>query len=139
MIRTNPPSELVYAERIAQVIELLQGKWTVHVLCALCKRPVRPGELRRALPAVSKKSLTASLRSFEAVHVVMRRDLSGHVEYQLTEPMRESLPLLLAYLTHGQNLRSTFSNLNEAEHLWRIWMSQGHAAVRRVSSRSVDG
>jgi DNA-binding HxlR family transcriptional regulator len=102
MNMTNVPSELVYAERIAQVIELLQGKWTAHVLCALCKRPVRLGELRRALPAASKKSLTASLRSLEAAHVVLRRDLSGallHVEYQLTEPMRESLPLLLASLT----------------------------------------
>src|ERR1700734_909932 len=94
MIRTNPPSELVYAERIAQVIELLQGKWTVHVLCALCKSPVRLGELRRALPAASKKSLTARLRSLEAAHVVLRRGLSApplHVEYQLTKPMRESL------------------------------------------------
>ena len=102
MLRTSPPSELVYAERIAQVIELLQGKWTVHVLCALCKGPVRFGELRRILPAASKKSLTASLRSLEAAHVVLRRDLSGpllHVEYQLTEPMRESLTVLLASLT----------------------------------------
>ena len=48
MIRTNPPSELVYAERIAQVIELLQGKWTVHILCVLCKHPVRLGELSRS-------------------------------------------------------------------------------------------
>jgi DNA-binding HxlR family transcriptional regulator len=119
MIRTNPPSELIYAERVAQVIELLQGKWTVHVLCALCKRPVRLGELRHALPAASKQFLTASLRSLEAAHVVLRRDLSGpllHVEYQLIEPMRESLPLLLASL-------SAWANLNEAERLWRIWMS----------------
>ena len=100
MNMTNAPSELVYAERIAQVIELLQGKWTAHVLCALCKRPVRLSELRRALPAASKKSLTASLRSLEAAHVVLRRDFPLlHVEYQLTEPMRESLPLLLASLT----------------------------------------
>ena len=73
MLRTNPPSELAYAERIAQVIELLQDKWTVHVLYALCKRPVRLGELRRALPAASKKSLTASLRSLEAARVVAEK------------------------------------------------------------------
>jgi DNA-binding HxlR family transcriptional regulator len=102
MNRTNAPSELIYAGRIAQVIELLQGKWTVYVPCLLCKRPVRLGELRRVLPAASKKSLTASLRSLESAHVVLRIDLSGsllHVEYQLTEPMRESLPVLLASLT----------------------------------------
>jgi DNA-binding HxlR family transcriptional regulator len=74
MIRTNPPSELVCAERIAQVIELLQGKWTAHVICALCKRPVRLGELRRALPAAAKKPLTANLRALEAAQVVLRRD-----------------------------------------------------------------
>jgi DNA-binding HxlR family transcriptional regulator len=47
MNMTNAPSEPIYAERIAQGIELLQGKWTVYVLCVLCKRPVRLGELRR--------------------------------------------------------------------------------------------
>ena len=37
-------------------------------------------------------------------------------------PFRSRFRSLLS--PHGQNLRSIFSNLNEAEHLWTIWMSQ---------------
>ena len=92
MIRTNPPSELVYAERIAQVIELLQGKWTVQYFDAL-QRSRAARRIEACSPRCLEEVLTASLRSLEAAHVVLRRDLSGpllHVEYQLTESMRES-------------------------------------------------
>jgi len=65
MIRTNPPSDLVLcgAHR--------SGHRTIYF--ALCKRPVRLDELGRALPAASKKSLTASLRSLEAARVVAEK------------------------------------------------------------------
>lgn len=55
-----------YTGRVSRVVELLQGKWTVQILCAMRTRPVRLSELRRAIPPASKKALTASLRSLEA-------------------------------------------------------------------------
>jgi DNA-binding HxlR family transcriptional regulator len=72
----------------------------------MCEHPVRLSELRRALPNASKKSLTASLRSLEAAKIVLRRDLSNsllHVEYELTESARESLPTLLGTLAEWKN------------------------------------
>ena len=77
-----------YTGRVSRVVELLQGKWTVQILCAMRTRPVRLSELKRAIPPASKKALTASLRSLEAARVVLRRDLSSsvlHVEYELAD------------------------------------------------------
>jgi DNA-binding HxlR family transcriptional regulator len=91
----------MYAERVSRVIGLLQGKWTVQILCAMRERPKRLSELRRAIPAASKKALTASLRSLESAQVVLRRDLSSsvlHVEYEIADTVREPLVALLDQL-----------------------------------------
>jgi DNA-binding HxlR family transcriptional regulator len=90
-----------YTGQVSRVVELLQGKWTVQILCAMRTRPVRLSELKRAIPSASKKALTASLRSLEAARVVLRRDLSCsvlHVEYELAPAMREPLITLLDQL-----------------------------------------
>lgn len=90
-----------YAMHVSRIVELLHGKWTIHVLCTMRERPVRLSELKRAIPSASKKALTASLRSLEAARVVLRRDLSSsvlHVEYELAKPMREPLITLLDHL-----------------------------------------
>ena len=109
-----------YVGRVSQVVELLKGKWTVQILCAMRTRPVRFGELNRALPSASKKALTAALRSLEAARVVLRRDLSHsvlHVEYELTDEMREPIVALLDYLAdwehlYGSGEQSELTSLN---------------------------
>jgi DNA-binding HxlR family transcriptional regulator len=91
-----------YGGRISRVVELLQGKWTVQILCAMRTGPVRLSELKREIPSASKKALTSSLRSLEAGGVVLRRDLSSsvlHVEYELASSMREPLVALLDHLS----------------------------------------
>ncbi len=90
----------IYVEQVLKVIELLQGKWTVQILCAMRKRPKRLSELRRVIPLASKKALTASLRSLEAAQIVLRRDLSSsvlRVEYEIAETMRELFAALLMW------------------------------------------
>lgn len=91
----------MYVERVSRVIELLQGKWTVQILCAMRERPKRLSELRRAIPLASKKALTASLRSLEAARIVLRRDLSSsvlRVEYEIADTIREPILALLDQL-----------------------------------------
>jgi DNA-binding HxlR family transcriptional regulator len=88
-------------EKIMRVAELLQGKWTVHILCVMCHGPVRLGQLKRSVPGASKKALTSSLRSLEDGRVVVRRDLSTsilHVEYELSEELGGSIRSLLDFL-----------------------------------------
>jgi DNA-binding HxlR family transcriptional regulator len=99
--RSHRPHSLIsmcaYTGRVSRVVELLQGKWTIQILCAMREHPVRLSELKRAIPSASKKALTASLRSLEAARVVLRRDLSSsvlHVEYELADTMREPLVAL---------------------------------------------
>ena len=70
------------------------------------EHPVRLSELKREIPSASKKALTASLRTLEAARLVLRRDLSSsvlHVEYDLAEPMREPLVVLLDDLAEWGN------------------------------------
>ncbi len=91
----------IYIEQVSRVIALLQGKWTVQILCAMRERPKRLSELRRAILAASKKALTASLRSLETAQIVLRRDLSSsvlHVEYEIADTIREPLAALLDQL-----------------------------------------
>lgn len=90
--------EISYIRTVSSVADLLQGKWSAEILCAMRHGPIRFGELRRKIPRASKKALTARLRYFESHNVVQRRDLSRsqlHVEYSITEGVRERLTTLL--------------------------------------------
>jgi DNA-binding HxlR family transcriptional regulator len=40
-----------YVWRISETVELLQGKWTIQILCEMREHPVRLSELRRAIPS----------------------------------------------------------------------------------------
>ncbi len=67
---------------------ILNGKWTSMVLYALSHGTMRTGQLERALPGVSKKMLTQTLREVEASGLVRRNVFDvvpPKVEYSLTE------------------------------------------------------
>ncbi|SNS99642.1 transcriptional regulator, HxlR family [Granulicella rosea] len=79
----------------------LQGKWKLHLLWALTVRAARFGELRRALPQTSSKTIHQTLRQLEAADLVSRTDLSDrtlHVEYRLTEGADVAVRELLDHL-----------------------------------------
>jgi DNA-binding HxlR family transcriptional regulator len=87
-------------------MDVLRGKWTVQILCALLDGPVRLSKLRRLIPTASKKALTANLRSLEKMQLILRRDLSNsvlHVEYEMAEPARVPLAALVDQLSQFQN------------------------------------
>jgi DNA-binding HxlR family transcriptional regulator len=92
-------------DQVARTMKVLQGKWTVQVLCVLLDGPVRLSQLRRLIPSASKKALTANLRSLEKLHLIVRRDLSNsvlHVEYEIAEPARAPLAELVNLLSQFQ-------------------------------------
>jgi DNA-binding HxlR family transcriptional regulator len=87
-----------YIRRVSKVTELVHGKWTLQILCAMRYEPVRLSQLQRLIPSASKKALRASLRFLESMHVVLRRDMSDvapHVEYDFAGDMREVVSSLL--------------------------------------------
>jgi DNA-binding HxlR family transcriptional regulator len=102
-----PKIDASYVERVSLVIRLLEGKWTIQMLCAMRDRPMRLSGLRRAIPAASKKALTASLRKLEAERFVLRRDMSDailRVEYEIAEDMRGPIIALLDGLSEWANV-----------------------------------
>jgi len=100
-------------DQVARTMEVLRGKWTVQILCALLAGPVRLSQLRRLIPTASKKALTANLRSLERVELISRRDLSNsvlHVQYEIAEPARAPLAALVDQLSQFQNYMPTRAN-----------------------------
>ncbi len=71
----------------ALVVALLADKWTIPVIHALARGTKRTGELKKALPGVSQKMLTQTLRALEA-HGLLERKVfpvvPPRVEYSLT-------------------------------------------------------
>jgi DNA-binding HxlR family transcriptional regulator len=88
-------------------VNSLAGKWTAQILWAMKDKPVRLRDLMRTHPSASQKALTASLRSLESSQIILRKDLSTsvlHVEYELTESMRQPVIELLCRLAEWGGL-----------------------------------
>jgi DNA-binding HxlR family transcriptional regulator len=69
-------------------IELIGKRWTGAILCALTERPMRYGELGKAVPGLSDRLLSQRLRELEDEGLVEREVEAGtpvRVTYSLTE------------------------------------------------------
>lgn len=83
-------------------IDLLSDKWRITILHILRERALRTGEIQNAIPEVSAKMMTQTLRGMERDGLLSREaNESGpkRVEYQLT-PMGASLIEPLQELCH---------------------------------------
>lgn len=71
------------------VLDLIGSKWSVLVIGRLEEGPYRFGELRRAVPGITQKMLTQTLRRLEEDGMVHREVLvemrPPRVEYSLTK------------------------------------------------------
>lgn len=74
---------------VRDILSQFGDKWSVLVLICLEKEEVmRFSELARAIPDVSQKMLTVTLRTLESYHLVGRKiypEVPPRVEYSLTE------------------------------------------------------
>ncbi|MFI2239464.1 winged helix-turn-helix transcriptional regulator [Streptomyces chrestomyceticus] len=86
-----------------ELLDQVLDKWSLAVLDRLCERPCRFNELRRAVPAVTQKSLTATLRRLERNGVVEREVTATRpvaVTYRITplgKTLRHPVDTLLAW------------------------------------------
>jgi DNA-binding HxlR family transcriptional regulator len=93
---------------IAACMEVLGGVWTPNLIWMLSGGPRRFGELRRDIPKISPKMLTARLRELEAKGVVAREVMPSSppsVEYSLTDVGHELIPVIDAIVKVGTRLR----------------------------------
>ena len=83
------------------VLDQILDKWSLEVLGHLCQEPMRFNALRRLIPAVSQKSLSATLRKLERNGIVNRTLLSTRpvgVEYSITalgKTLRDPIDVLV--------------------------------------------
>lgn len=86
-----------------ELLDQVLDKWSLQVLAALCEEePLRFNEIRRAIPVVTQKSLTTTLRRLERNGMVERCVTSTRpvaVEYSIT-PLGQSLQGLIDALLH---------------------------------------
>jgi len=87
-----------------ELLDQVLDKWSLSVLKELCERPCRFNELRRAIPQVTQKSLTATLRRLERNGIVEREVLVTRpvaVEYRITglgKTLRGPVDVLLEWV-----------------------------------------
>jgi DNA-binding HxlR family transcriptional regulator len=83
-------------------IELIGKRWTGAIVCALTERPLRFGELAKAVPGLSDRLLSQRLRELELEGLVEREVEAGspvHVTYSLTEAGTELRPAIVELKT----------------------------------------
>jgi DNA-binding HxlR family transcriptional regulator len=110
---TSPGSELLLVDAPhRELLDQVLDKWSLQVLDELCGKNLRFNDLRRAIPAIGQKSLTASLRRLERNGMIERVVLDTRpvaVEYRIA-PVGDTLNELVDAL-----LRWTTVNLPEVE------------------------
>ena len=74
-------------QRIGEALDVLRGKWKVHLLFLMARGIHRHGGLLACLPGASKRVMTDTLRSLESDGLVARQifaEAPARVEYSLT-------------------------------------------------------
>ena len=119
MAETTPRLEI--GDHHRRLLDQVLDKWSVQVLAELCEGPARFNELRRAVPAVTQKSLTATLRRLERNGIVEREVVSSRpvaVEYRISplgKTLREPVTTLLAWVdTHLPDVESARDAYDDA-------------------------
>lgn len=115
---THRRDELQIEAPHRELLDQVLDKWSLSVLNELCERPCRFNDLRRAIPAVTQKSLTATLRRLERNGVIDRRIVNTRpvaVEYRITplgKTLRAPIDVLLdwatTYLPQIEHARDVF-------------------------------
>ena len=87
---------------IRNVLARLSDKWSLLVMYWLTKnRVMRFGDLRKAIPDISQKMLTLTLRTLEVDGFVTRTiypEIPPRVEYELTERAHSFIPHMNALI-----------------------------------------
>jgi len=93
--------------------EILGGKWKPLILFHLEGGTRRFGELRRLIPAASKKMLTQKLRELERDEIIRRKifaQVPPRVEYSLTRHGESLKPILKLMSAWGKKHQARYRN-----------------------------
>lgn len=68
--------------RSREILEIIGSKWALLILCLLKTRPMRTGQMMRAIQSISQKMLTQTLRDLERTGVVERRNVNVGTHFE---------------------------------------------------------
>jgi len=110
------------------LLDQIADKWSVLILAALCKKPLRFNELKRCLDGITQKALTQALRRLERNGILARRVIPSSqiaVEYSIT-------PL-------GRTLEHPFNALYlwTLDHLAAVIQAQSAFDTREIETAQV--
>lgn len=91
---------------IRNVLERISDKWSLLVLCSLgVEDNMRYKELMAAIPDISHKMLTSTLKHLEKDHLITRKayaEIPPRVEYSLTETGKTLMPTIQQMIDWAQ-------------------------------------
>ncbi|MEN9919013.1 MAG: hypothetical protein RL662_1449 [Bacteroidota bacterium] len=83
---------------IRNVLSRFSDKWSLLVLCTLHPdQTLRYGEIKNAIPDVSQKMLTNTLKNLEAYQLIKREayaEIPPRVEYSITDTGKSLMPAI---------------------------------------------
>ncbi len=89
---------------VRRTLSMISGKWKLLILYELMEGAQRFNALKRNLPGISQRLLTAQLRALQddgLVHRKVFEVVPPHVEYSLTEKGHSLFPLIDAMEAWG--------------------------------------
>jgi DNA-binding HxlR family transcriptional regulator len=117
----KPDSDLqdLTCDTVRGIFPAISTKWAMPIVARLVERPQRFSDLKRALPDITQKSLTAALRELERDGMVTRivtPTIPPRVDYELTqmghsiiEPAREMARWALRHREDVDRARERFA------------------------------
>lgn len=94
---------------VSVTLSVLAGKWKPIILWRLKDKPVRFNELRKSIPGITQKMLTAQLRELESDGIIARKvypEVPPRVEYSITKYGESLHPVLAAMAKWGVEHRA---------------------------------
>lgn len=91
---------------IDAAVQTISGKWKIIILWKLREKPMRFGELKRAVSGITEKMLIQQLRELEQDEIICRQDFQEmplRVEYSLTPKGRKLNPVFDALWQWGED------------------------------------
>lgn len=131
MSQGNTPvtTQAVHAQAcpLREVLDRVAGKWSVLVIVAAARGPIRFTELERSIEGISRRMLTLTLRNLERDGLMTRTvyaTVPPRVEYALTPVARELHPTLL--------------DLTDWAERHRVTVAESRAAYDAAQGRGLD-
>ena len=117
--RNTDVSEEVIAEAcpVVEVLDRVAGKWSILIVVAVARGPIRFTELERAVDGISRRMLTLTLRQLERDGLLKRTvypTVPPKVSYELTPIARELHASLLSLTDWAERHRTTITTARRA-------------------------